>query len=122
MAAFILYEKLSVSKIIFIALFKLRSKFKFVVRFLFLSTCLKLSCEIFLILFFLRSFYFEYENETQLFGIDTYRYSMPSEELVNTSIDPGFFPNGPSGVFNLSAVEQFGELPQAWLVIVLHFI
>ena len=56
------------------------------------------------------SFYFKFENESYHYGIKTYRYSMPSEELDRRYIDRGFFPDGPSGVFNLSAVEEFGEL------------
>ena len=59
---------------------------------------------------FFRSFYFKFENEISHFGINTYRYSMPSEELDSKFMDPGFFPDGPSGVFNLSAVESFGKL------------
>ena len=39
-----------------------------------------------------------------LYGVHLLRFGLPSDELKNTSQDPGFYPNGPSGVLNLTAV------------------
>lgn len=51
-----------------------------------------------------RSGYFSYEEDSQISGITLYKYQLPKEELLNTSQDPGFYANGPSGVLNLTAV------------------
>lgn len=56
-----------------------------------------------------RSFFFFYQNDSTVNGIAAFHYVIPAIEMKNGSMDPGFFPNGPSGVYNLSAVEQFGE-------------
>lgn len=53
--------------------------------------------------FDLRSVYLTSENAS-LHGTPVYCYGLPAVELWNTSQDPGFFPNGPSGVLNLTAV------------------
>lgn len=39
-----------------------------------------------------------------LYGIKLFRFGLPSDELKNSSQDPGFYPDGPSGVLNLTAV------------------
>ena len=62
-----------------------------------------------------RSVYLTFENAL-LHGPTLYRYVLPAVELRNTSQDPGFFPNGPSGVLNLTAVlpnssPVFGSKP-----------
>ena len=51
-----------------------------------------------------RSGYFSYQRDIALHGIKLYEFSLPADELVNTTQDPGFYPNGPSGVLNLTAV------------------
>ena len=51
-----------------------------------------------------RSGYFAYEKDESLYGIGLYRFNLPAVELLNTSQDPGFYPNGPSGVLNLTSV------------------
>ena len=42
-------------------------------------------------------------------GLDCYRYVYPREELDNTTMDRGFYPNGPSGVINLTAITPFSK-------------
>ncbi len=37
-------------------------------------------------------------------GIHLYEYELPSDELLNSTQDPGFFADGPSGVLNITAV------------------
>lgn len=39
-----------------------------------------------------------------------YNYCLPKEELLNTTQDPGFYANGPSGVLNITAVAP-GHVP-----------
>ena len=39
-----------------------------------------------------------------------YNFCLPKEELLNTTADPGFFANGPSGVLNITAVAP-GHVP-----------
>ena len=52
-----------------------------------------------------RSVYFSYQRDVTLHGIKLYEFSLPADELLNTTQDPGFYPNGPSGVLNLTAVS-----------------
>ena len=51
-----------------------------------------------------RSAYFSYQKDESLYDIGLYRFVFPAVELLNTSQDPGFYPNGPSGVLNLTSV------------------
>lgn len=51
-----------------------------------------------------RSGYFTYVRDVVIDGIVLYEFELPSEELLNTTQDPGFYPNGPSGVLNITAV------------------
>ena len=37
-------------------------------------------------------------------GILLYEFELPSDELLNTTQDKGFYANGPSGVLNITAV------------------
>ena len=57
-----------------------------------------------------RSGYFKYEKDVSQFGITLYRFVLPPEELQNSTQDPGFHPNGRSGVLNLTAVFPLSEL------------
>lgn len=56
----------------------------------------------------IRSAYFTYESDESVHGLNAYRFVFPKNELDNETLDPGFYPNGPSGVLNLSAIEPFG--------------
>lgn len=51
-----------------------------------------------------RSGYFVYVRDVIIDGIHLYEYELPSEELLNSTQDPGFYANGPSGVLNITAV------------------
>lgn len=55
-----------------------------------------------------RSAYFTYQQDESVHGLNAYRFVFPKNELDNTTLDPGFHPNGPSGVLNLTAIEPFG--------------
>ena len=56
-----------------------------------------------------RSGYFIFKEDTELYGIKTLKFILPSEELDSSKQDPGFFPNAPSGVLNLSAVYPLSK-------------
>lgn len=51
-----------------------------------------------------RSGYFSYKEDVNLYGVTAYRYVLPEDELISANQDPGFYPNGPNGVLNLTAV------------------
>ena len=56
-----------------------------------------------------RSAYFSFSEEVNIEGITGFRYVFPPAEINNQTIDPGFFPNGPNGVMNLSATQSFSK-------------
>ena len=45
-----------------------------------------------------------YVRDVIVDGIHLYEYELPSDELLNSTQDPGFYANGPSGVLNITAV------------------
>ena len=45
-----------------------------------------------------------YTGDVIIDGIRLYQFELPGDELLNTSQDPGFYANGPSGVLNITAV------------------
>ena len=51
-----------------------------------------------------RSGYFAYTGDVIIDGIRLYQFELPGAELLNTTQDPGFYANGPSGVLNITAV------------------
>ena len=51
-----------------------------------------------------RSGYFTYKEDIKLYGVTAYRYVLPEDELISANQDPGFYPYGPNGVLNLTAV------------------
>ena len=51
-----------------------------------------------------RSGYFAYVRDVIVDGIHLYEFELPSDELLNSTQDPGFYANGPSGVLNITAV------------------
>jgi lysosome membrane protein 2 len=53
-----------------------------------------------------RSGYFTYTEDLKLHGITVYRFVLPKEELVSSNQDRGFYPYGPDGVLNLTAVFE----------------
>lgn len=56
-----------------------------------------------------RSAYITYTNDEYVNGLLSYRYVFAKQELNTSTMDPGFYPNGPSGLFNLSAVQPFSN-------------
>lgn len=57
-----------------------------------------------------RSGYFSYQYDSDQYGVQLYNFGLPKEELKNTSQDAGFYPNGPSGVLNITCVAP-GNVP-----------
>ncbi|XP_011405711.2 PREDICTED: lysosome membrane protein 2-like [Amphimedon queenslandica] len=56
---------------------------------------------------FERSAYFSYESDEYIYDLLSYRFILPTEALNTSNIDPGYYPNGPNGLYNVSAIEPF---------------
>ena len=67
-------------------------------------TVMNYTCPTYMYLCVCRSGYFVYVRDVIIDGIHLYEYELPSDELLNSTQDPGFYANGPSGVLNITAV------------------
>ena len=68
-----------------------------------------LTLHILIITIILRSAYFSYQNDEYIYDLLSYRFVFPDEALNTSNIDPGFYPNGPNGLYNISAIEPLSK-------------